>query len=94
MASSSEENYSINNFVFRQGSPAKYLYIVYSGEFEVLLLQNQKAKLINPVNVQNYKIVENMEQDHIKKYLGPQSGMRNLHADKVQKYVQKLDEQN
>ena len=33
---SAEEHYTINNFVFKQGSEADYLYIVHSGEFEVL----------------------------------------------------------
>lgn len=68
VAHSTEEQYSINNFVFKQDTSATHFYVVYSGEFEVLRQQSQKSKLMDPVPAR-FSGVKDMKTEQIKKYL-------------------------
>ena len=62
----------MKNFVYLQGAEAKHLYIVYSGEFEILRNQKKKQKRFDPVHNDRFKQAEAMEPSEIKQYLGPQ----------------------
>lgn len=56
-----EEQYSINNFVFKQGAEATNLYVVHGGEFEVLRYSTKKQRLIDPLSNDYFKKANNME---------------------------------
>ena len=66
-----EEQFSINNFVFKQGTEANYLYIVHSGEFEVMRYSNKGQRLMNPTDEDKSRKALKMDSNEIKKYLKP-----------------------
>lgn len=60
---STEEQYSRNNYVYKQGTPSKHLYIVHSGEFEVLRSSSKRPLLIDPIKMDKSKYQKGMQKD-------------------------------
>lgn len=67
---------------------ATHLYVVHSGEFEVLRYSNKKQKLIDPLNTDKFRAAYKMESNQIKTYLGRKGNYRRSTIDEQNIKVQ------